>query len=499
MLARGTSRTGQPILLVDGRPLSSTYDPEREAERFVRTALAGAAAVPTIILFGAAMGHLEAAIAAQAPAARQVRIALSPEVAALAPARPEAPLWHPGSRESLTAFLSTWIDESDVPGLRVVEWAPCLAAWPEQARAAQAAIRLFVERLRASYATTAAFGALWLRNALANFVGVQALGALAPADPREVVLIAASGPSLEDALPAVRDCRSRMRLWALPSAVRALAHAGLCPDLIVVTDPGLYALQHLPAGLGVPIAMPLAASRGSRHFTDTTLLFAQPYAFEAELAGLLAPWPLPVVAPQGSVAASALGLAAAVGHRSIVFAGLDLCYRDVVSHARPNLFEIYHAIRASRLAPCDGALYAAAAEQAVGARAEARTTAGLRAYAQWFATAALPQGVRVRRLLASPVPLPSVDPLHPRDLPALLPRALSAPSPPRTLSPPPDRRARARAALERWAGETSGLRGRPIAAWTPLVRELALFLDLPGYARARCGASDPSTRTRRTA
>lgn len=493
MLVRGTSRTGQPILLAEGRPLNSTYDPVHEAQRFARAALASGAPSPTVILVGAVMGYVEAAIAAQAGQARLLRIALSPDVAAFAPAAADdaAPLWHPGSGESLPAFLAKWLDESDLTGLRVVEWAPCTAAWPEEARRVQAAIRAFVDRLAASYATTATFGPLWLRNALANFVGLPALGSLAPAEAGEVVLIAASGPTLEEAMPSLTACRRRMRLWALPSSVRALAHAGLRPDMVVLTDPGLYALQHLPAGLGVPIAMPLAASRGCRHFADTALLFAQPCVFEKDLAEQIAPWPLPVIPPQGTVAASALGLAAALGYRTIVFAGLDFCYRDVVSHARPNLSEIYHASRACRLAPADGALYGQAAEAAETDGAGARATAGLRAYAHWFATATLPAGVRVHRLIPSAVDVPSADPLDPRDLPALLPGAVSPLPALRRIVLRHDRGALARETLARWSDELRQARGLPIGRWTARVRELALYLDLPGYARARSGAAGP--------
>ncbi len=489
MLLRGTSRTGQPILFSDGKPLHSTYDPVREARRFAQAALAGAAAVPTIVLVGAAMGYLEEAILAEAPQARLLRVALSPDVAGIRGGAAQDTWWQPGSL-TLPAFLARWLDESDLAGLRVVEWAPAAAAWPEEASSAHAAIRQFVERLKASYATTAAFGPLWLRNAIANFVGLQAVGPLPPARAGDVLCIAASGPTLEEALPSLRQHRQRMRLWALPSSVRPLAHAGLRPDLIVLTDPGLYALQHIPAAYGVPIAMPLSAARGSWRFTDTVLLFAQPYGFEKELAALLAPWPMPIIPPQGTVAASALQLAAAVGHRTIVFAGLDFCYRDILSHARPSLFDLYHGSRAGRLAPFEGALYGQAVEAEAGS-AGFRTTVGLRAYAQWFATVAPAAGVRAYRLRPSPVALPSLAPLDADGLALLLPPAAPPQAPPLRSVPQQDREALARRVLTRWQAEVRDARGRPIASWPPLARELALFLDLPGYAGACSGATGP--------
>jgi hypothetical protein len=491
MLARGTSRTGLPILLLDGKPLVSTYDPVREARRFAGAALAGAAAAPAVVVVGGVMGYLEQAVRAEAPQARLLRVDLSAEASAIEGPTP-APRWSPSSPLALASFLAGQLDESDLLGLRVIEWAPAAAAWPDRARGAREEIRLFVERLKAGYATTAAFGALWVRNALANFVGLRALGAPAAAGGDEPLLIAASGPTLEEALPLLLSHRGHMRLWALPSSVRALDDAGIRPDLVVVTDPGLYALQHLPAGYGAPIAMPLAASRGTRSYSDTVLLFSQPYLFEQELAGLLAPWPLPVIPPQGTVAASALALAAAAGYRSIVFAGLDFCYRDVLSHARPGLFEIYHAARCGRTSPFDGALFSAAAEAAERDASGARATAGLRAYSRWFATAPLPRGVRVHRLLASSVELPAIAAVGPRDLPALLPRRLPEAAPARRIELSPGRADLAAAALSRWKAGIRSARGAPMEAWPPLARELSLFLDLPAYARARSGEESPA-------
>ncbi len=492
MLERGTSRSGQPILLWRGKPLHSTYDPVSEARRFARTVVEGLPASPVIVIVGAALGYLEAAVSAELPGARLLRVMLDPAIAGLESEPPAAPGWHPGLGGSLGAFLGKSLDESDVAGLRVIEWAPCAAAWPEQAALARREIRDFVQSLRASYATTASFGPLWLRNTLANFVGLTRIGRFA--EPRGAVCIAASGPSLAEAVPAIARCRDRMELWALPSAVRALLAAGLRPDLVVLTDAGLYALQHLSElcalPVPMPVAMPLAAARGSWRLSGSVLLFAQPFLFEKELAALLAPWPLPVIPPQGTVAASALQLAVAVGHRIIVFAGLDFCFRDVLSHARPSLFEIYHSVRSGRMTPFDGALFAQAAD-AQGDR-RARTTPALEAYARWFAAAALPAGVKAVRLAPSRVPLPSLAPLEPRELPDLLPAPAAAAHPPSPVAPPPGRAAVAAAAVGRWMRELDEVRGESPSRWPPLPRELCFFLDLPGYAQARSrgGAAD---------
>jgi hypothetical protein len=494
VVARATSRSGATVILVDGRPLQSTYDPRREAGRFAQASTADMPPAPVVVLIGAPLPYLHEAIAAARPSARCVRILLHPDIAAAEPApvagalRSTFPVWHPGLGVDLPAFLRNALDESDALRIRVLEWPAGVQAFPEQAAAVRAALRDLLRTLRANYVTTAAFGRLWVRNALANFVSLREIWSLSA--PLPLLVIAASGPSLADALPHLSRVRQRIALWALPSAVRALAAAGLAPDLVVLTDPGLYATQHLVAGLDAPIAMPLSAARGSWRFAARIVLFHQAYIFERRLAALLADPALPAIAPQGTVAASALALALATGHRRIVFAGLDFCYRDVLSHARPSLVEAWHLARASRLRPYDSTLYADAADVSAPAAGAPRVPAALESYARWFASAALPPGVRVHRLFPSPVALAAIPSLSPADLDAMLPprpvRPLLVPA----ASPaPPDRVLAAVRVLAGWQRELAAA-GPDIDRWPPAVAELCHFLDLKGYAAARSSGRD---------
>jgi hypothetical protein len=489
IVARATSRSGATVIFVDGRPLQSTYDPLREARRFAEASTADMPPAPVVVVVGAPLSYLHEAITAARPSARCVRILLHPDIAAAEPApaagapRPTCPAWHPGLSVGLGTFLRNVLDESDALRIRVVEWPAGVQAFPEQAAAVRSALRDLLRTLRANYATTAAFGALWVRNALANFVSLREVWS--PGAPLPVLVIAASGPSLADALPYLSRVRDRIALWALPSAVRPLAAARLTPDLVVLTDPGLYATQHLVAGLGAPIAMPLSAARGSWRFASRIVLFHQACIFEGRLTAHFAGSPLFAIPPQGTVAASALALALATGHRCVVFAGLDFCYRDVLSHARPSLVEAWHLARTSRVRPYDAALYADAAEASAPAAGTLRVSAALDAYARWFATAAFPPGVRVHRLCPSPVVLPAIPPITPVDLDTMLPSGPVRPFLiPAASPPPPDRVTVALSELGGWQRELAAA-GPDIAGWPPAVAELCHFLDLKRYAASR--------------
>jgi hypothetical protein len=55
--------------------------------------------------------------------------------------------------------------------------------------------------------------------------------------------------------------------------------------------------------------------------------------------------------PSGTVAATALDFALRYSRGPVLFSGLDLASRDILSHARPHAFDAYHSQGISRLDP----------------------------------------------------------------------------------------------------------------------------------------------------
>ncbi len=275
-----------------------------------------------------------------------------------------------------------------------------------------------------------AAGRIWIRNSLANFLHVPRVLAGTLCAPGRPVVIAAPGPSLEEAGPVLSEARSLFELWALPSSCPFLMDSGLIPDLVVMTDPGFYSMHHLHfAAPPCPLAMPLSASRGcwslpagGKHPGSPVFLLEQPVLFEKallEAAGVAAP----IIPPHGTVAATAINLALAFTSGPVIVAGLDMAARDLRSHARPNAFDRLLHLQASRLEPHASLTFhrAAALGSTIGSSASGlRITPALHTYAGWFD--ADPGGAtgRVHRLLPSAVPIRSMSPLDARGLRELL-------------------------------------------------------------------------------
>ena len=472
-----TARSGAPSMKVDGVAMHSPYDPEREAERFLQETI-GAERPSTVIVLGECVGHLARAVSRRLPAALVLAALYSVEIAA-ASAREGLPFWSPASGTSFAEFLRRHLGELQIEGLRVLEWPPSARAFPVVSRAANEAVRQVVQELNGGFVTTVAAGRLWLRNCVANLVNIPQVlsGPLCP--ERRPVVVAASGPSLEEALPLLRELRAHAELWALPSSCPALAHAGLAPDLVVLTDPGYYAMHHLHfAAPRCPVAMPLSAARGAWGLPSRPgiLLLEQPFPLERRFLDA-ARVAAPRVPPHGTVAATAIGLALGATRGPIVLAGLDLAERDLLSHARPNAFDSLLHLQSTRLTPHASLLFRRAID--LGSTTQApgvRLTPALRTYAGWLGGGFAAESGRLFRLFPSRVAIPGMGELDRQSARGLLREFEPGHHPPALLPsgeypPPAERRRAAGRILQAFSREaeraTEALQGAPQASWDP--------------------------------
>ncbi len=420
-----TARSGAPTATVDGVALHSAYDPEREARRFVSDALAGETP-STVIVLGEGLGHVTDAVRAHSPAARVLSLLYTAEIPPAGPPWGE-PSWRPDCGEAPGPWLRARLTDFDVEGLRVIEWPPSARLFPEVSRAANEAVRQVAQELNGSLVTTVGMGRLWIRNTMANLLGLEAPVVGRPCGERRAVVIAASGPSLEEAVRPLRDNRAACDLWALPSSCALLEEAGLSPDLVVMTDPGFYSLYHLwHARLRCPLAMPLSAARGSWALGGPTrrgpYLLAQPSFFETAALRRLG-IPVPGVAPHGTVASTAIDLALAATSGPVVLAGLDMSARDIRAHARPNAFDTLLHIEATRVRPHASQLFERAALQRMEPLAGApdyRVSPALRVYAGWLDEAGAARPGRLFRLHPTPVSLGGMRGIRVGELPGVL-------------------------------------------------------------------------------
>ncbi len=402
-----TSVSGLPTAKAEGIQIHSAYDPEKEALRFLDSQEFQCEPSVCIIL-GSGLGYLEKNLAKRFPGTKILSVCYSFQLFQKKHYRSE-PSWHPELGLSLETFFDRYIGELDIQGIKILLWQPSCLAFPEIARRAQAALNQKVRELNGNIMTTAQFGKKWIKNSVFNFLTIQRYAIPQPLDAP--LIIAASGPSLVDALPLLEHARNRIILWALPSSIRALLDRGIVPDMVVQTDPGYYAFTHVEKLKGtaasVPVAMPLSAAQGVWKVTDLVMLMSTGTFFEKDFAEHTGT-PAVLVPENGTVAGSAVELALRLGYERIIVAGLDFCYRDIVSHAKPHTFDSFLEKKESRFAPVYSNTFKAACETAIkqDRTTGTRTSPPLETYAGWFSRTYGRHVQKLFRLNPSPIPVP---------------------------------------------------------------------------------------------
>jgi hypothetical protein len=499
------SRSGPPCCRAGATSLHSSYDPEREADRYLDGA-AGGRSPSCFILSGPCLDYLSPAIRKRFGEALIVSIqhdARFGEYAGPLPSgRGADAVWYPGSALSREAFLEACLPEEALGGIAFLEWQPAAQAYPEEAELTREAVKSTLDRLASSNATLKAFGRLWIRNACRNVLLVDTI--LTPPDhpvTDRPVVVAAAGPSLVDGLDVLRPFRQRFLLFAVSSALAACRGAGFEPDFVVASDGSYWSRLHLyPLGTrGANLAMPLTAAPLPSVGTALPFLALVQGNFpEPELAPLVGGGlPLP---GHGTVSGTALHLAARLSSGPIIVAGMDLASRDIVSHARPHGFDTVTREFQSRLGPLEGLVRDREAPLSPLALPERpwRTSRSLSVYAAALAQEARlpPFAGRLWRIAPSPVALPGYAILEPSRgaVEAFFGRLPGGEGTEQGLSlrqggalPLPDRKEALLACIEGWKGLASEAASGLAAGVLPRSGRAAEFLkavDLPWWAAA---------------
>jgi hypothetical protein len=351
---------GGHTIIVSGKHYHSRHAPEREAEKYLSTLSLGDRRICILVAPGGR--HLEAAIRARHPACRvySLQPALFRNQAANGPTASD---WYEDSPLSLVAQLSAWLDDEDAGAVEMVVWPPAWQHFPQFCADCGTAIASFIKEASANLQTSAYFGRRWLANAVGNLLNVCSVAGLGSSNG--TVVLAGSGPGLLDCRELLQSSRSRYSLWALPSSLRALATWGLVPDVLVTSDAGYWAGEHLrwlaprQASKTLVVAPVRAMLRPVWAAGFRTAFMSLDLNLEAELlACRFAAGSVPSFLDRGTVAATALDLLERYHTGPVICLGLDFAWRDLEPHVLPHSFDEQKWCSAGRRSGVAHQLYA---------------------------------------------------------------------------------------------------------------------------------------------
>ena len=320
-------------VMINGKYLHSPYNPEREALKVL--AKEDYSRKRIVILFEPGTGYIIPPLKSLYPHLTLLVISPLRRLASEYRDRNSVFLWTGDLETGLRGFLSEHIHESDLSHIAYLPWPSSVRLLPQEASRAGKTISLFILRLQANHSHVVGFGVKNLRNSLVNYLLCE--------EPRlpdlrnRNILIIASGPGLRDCLDEIRDKSRFYFVIALPSAVSFLLKEKIPIDLIISTDPGYWASVHYGS---FPDAVPVGTGLSGRCVFNGSRkiypLFNQGTYLDRQLLGNRG---IPLIPGTGSVALAALEWASAMQCRTITFAGLDMCLRDIRSHVSPHPFD----------------------------------------------------------------------------------------------------------------------------------------------------------------
>jgi len=390
---------------INGLSLHSKYDPPREAKRYL-SSLSLSPQTGIFILLEPGAGYLSRELLLRFPHALVLEIHCDSRFHCTDISQTLFS-WSPGSGESLRSFLSSHISEYDLGIIQIIEWQPANKIFGKEYVGIQHMVQSFLQEKRSVVHTTGKFGHRWIKNIFRNILNLPPLISF-PSPSNMPILIAASGPSLERAIPLIKTNRNRLSLWSLPSSLSLFNNHGIQPDFVFHTDPGFYATYHLrfTQDEPPPLLSPLNAAHPPRARKQILLNTHSPV--ETFLIDLLS---LPCIpsTSHGTVAGSAFYTALSLNPPLILFAGLDLAFQDILAHCRPHTFDHLLVSKIDRYSSITELYYRRSPRISPFSNSSGnkQQNFSLSRYAEWFRSISEPADIPVYRLFPSSVPIPS--------------------------------------------------------------------------------------------
>lgn len=215
------------------------------------------------------------------------------------------------------------------------------------------ALKKILEKASSILYTHEVFAKRWFLNSIKILKNAKTLGTIKKIE--SPVVIACSGPSLQNCLKILETNRKKIFLIAVSSSLSALLQNNITPDLVISTDGGFWAKKHLEPLLqyDIPLAICQEGNVNPKILNNRTII---PLLYNDGIeCNLFIPYiKNPFFAQRnGTVSGTASELALKITDYPVYAFGLDLCPSKGPQHAKPNLNEAYNSLKDNRISPLE--------------------------------------------------------------------------------------------------------------------------------------------------
>lgn len=229
----------------------------------------------------------------------------------------------------------------------------------------------------------------WLINSVNFFIYSKKY--LIPKTTQKPVIVAASGPSLKNAIPTLKKLRDNFVLVGLSSAITALLKNNLTPDFCMSCDGGFWAQRHLRLlnNKNIPLAISVESFLNKSLLSKLDIIpLDYKDGLSTELFSITNTNNLQA-RRNGTVSGTALELALNLTNNKVIMCGLDLASVSSFNHTQPNEIEVDNSLFDSRINPLETRI-----------TPQFYSSESLQIYRDWFCN--FPDSNRVLRLIENP-------------------------------------------------------------------------------------------------
>lgn len=332
------SKNNKQIAVWNGQYIHSTYDPEREAKRFVEN-LEIKKGTKFLVFIAPFAGFTHDFFKEKYPDISIICIEFFQNKAL------EHISWDylfEINSPSLSQKLYQIIGEENILFTQVISWPTSEILFNDKVKKVVKILQVFFSMSRDVLGTRMFFSQKWIKNCFRNISLVKNYIALNPIE--KPLCIIASGPSLAENIDFLKQIKNDCLLLALSSSLSFLVSQDIIPDYCLTTDGGFWAKMHLAEFsfackntifiASLESALPYKILENNKiHFIDygdgLSHYILQNLKIKSQKA-----------LRSGTVSGTALSLAENLSRENIFFLGLDLAVSKGFSHSQPNALEL---------------------------------------------------------------------------------------------------------------------------------------------------------------
>lgn len=369
------TKDGNLTCSVDGKTLHSKYNPLAEATRFVDN-LNYNFIPQNIVITEPGLCYILKPLKEKFLKARIISVHYEKELFDHSSCAEKLLVDTNSKANNFSNTLLNLLGEEGICSTLFISWTASSNIFNEQDSIVWYQIKEAVQLSHTLLATRTYFTEKWFLNSLKLIRNRISFYTIKPVD--KPIVICASGPSLKDSIPFLKERRNKYFLIAVSSACKPLLCNDLMPDLVISSDGGYWAKKHLECLRNypdIPLVLACEGNCPTSLISETKIIpLCYPDGYGSKLfrdCGIKNM----EGCRNGTVSGTALDFAKKLTYKEIFMCGLDLSAGIGLQHTGPNANEILSFSKDNKLITLE--------KRQTASR---YNTASLKIYENWFST-----------------------------------------------------------------------------------------------------------------